>query len=687
MGECKGTDLVKQMEPSFGLSIHMESTTPTVNEQLAACMALLNPANPDETKFCGLVILPRLVPDPSNCPREVLHYIFEKMNFAFIKRLIITDSASNAAAESSRDDPLSLLSLHSIAVDIWASFCGLEEFMCSPQVLDKLSSLVALLMRHKGDKEYADVHTTLLQSFLAIMSVAPIPDAQPLFSLDALELFSYFLSKGNVPVQHLAMRCMQVISSRSLEVEHSSSELVLGAVKSVAEVVDLSQSELKFLAVDVLGRLLLILDRLPDGTQLASSKGDTWEGQQERDRCFIIASLTLDIVGPTFLFPHVPEKDSNQFTLILVHLACAEIRVRLEEFNAENFRSSEDVLLACLAILEMTIQSLVANEDELTRLVEGSGSLMGKAAAGTIAVGDVVLKLRGAMSETFIAMLENLVDRCEHVKEHPPDGDTALGNQIVRAVVRCLLSWIGEESEYPVKELQAAMPALVAAVGTLDRIDRENGKGMYIRAGLGPAWSNLSADGHLRPALVELGGLELILDWFEPVDGEAKPGDEDQSWMEKEPLLDCLVNCVVSDELGCSTIIQKKLPVLMTLFDLERDWRKKATFIGKVVLIGLKVVFLERFSAVDAMGGLKLAVTFLALWKARGFDEEGDEEIRELWILGVGILTALVKERVGFATVVGKMPEAKELLGQMDAKRFKEEEGMVMQMLKMSMQG
>jgi hypothetical protein len=56
-------------------------------DQLKQCLQLLAPKSKDEDKFVALVILPKLL-DPTDT--TAVHFVFDRMNFKFITRLLKT---------------------------------------------------------------------------------------------------------------------------------------------------------------------------------------------------------------------------------------------------------------------------------------------------------------------------------------------------------------------------------------------------------------------------------------------------------------------------------------------------------------------------------------------------------------------------------------------------------------------
>lgn len=59
--------------------------------EIDRCLSLISPSQPDESKFVGMLLLPRLLQQDQ---AETVRRVFDGMNFKFIERLLRTSKST-----------------------------------------------------------------------------------------------------------------------------------------------------------------------------------------------------------------------------------------------------------------------------------------------------------------------------------------------------------------------------------------------------------------------------------------------------------------------------------------------------------------------------------------------------------------------------------------------------------------
>jgi hypothetical protein len=359
----------------------------------------------------------------------------------------------------------------------------------------------------------------------------------------------------------------------------------------LARITRQNQTKIKFHALKLAGSLISTVGSLipNDETQwmddIRSGLKEILQnklGDNERDVALTVSSIILQKLGPKWLIPSTTSiklspsvtdaQDANsslssgQFVTLLVHMACAEVRVRLDDetlirpkeeqrlvtATAENEKPLEEslaalslsktetaslILISCLNIIEYSmaalIEALPANLSSDSAIVELPLPF------------EMLLSMRTAMAEAFMAIMASLVDRWEAYRE---SGDIQImDNPIVGHSLRALATWLVEETEGDgdVDEIRAVIPVLIGIcslnfeVLSIVPLDL-----------LSPAFNNITADEKTRKQFVEHNGVELLVSQL----ALKHVAIDDPAFLNSRvSLLGILLNIVVSDPEVVST--------------------------------------------------------------------------------------------------------------------------------------
>ncbi|KAJ3207185.1 hypothetical protein HDU67_007622 [Dinochytrium kinnereticum] len=466
--------------------------------ELDACLQLLRPKASDENKFVALFLLPRLLPDPNDHAK--IQYAFDRMNFTFLKRLLRTQTAKKAD-----DSSVPVITLHNIAVNILSGFCRIESLRERKELIGTVPALGKVLEVHARDPEYADIVGEIL-SFTAAIAAHPL-GLQTIVDEDVLMHVAEILYLMNADeLRGHALRTMNMIFGNVYSFDivpkatffQNVNNKVLPALSFL---IKMDQTELKFQSVETLTLSMSVLNKLGMAVAEESWTADTRDGlydilknkigERERDSALVLASSMVYAIGPRWLELSTlnrkgkkPESSGPQFSMLLVHIACAEVRVRLDEFTKDAVDSSSEVITASFRVIVAFMEALIESDNDDCELTLSPESL---------------LSLRRATAETFITFMAALIERFEVYQESRDE--QILESPIVTEGIHALGLWLAEETDIPQPEVKAAIPALLAVFR----------KDMSAAIRMSQAFVNLTAEPEIRGVFLDYEGLDVLI--------------------------------------------------------------------------------------------------------------------------------------------------------------------------------
>ncbi|RKO92423.1 Neurochondrin-domain-containing protein [Blyttiomyces helicus] len=509
------------------------SNPPPAIQQLDHCLELLERPSRDEEKFVALLILPRLL-DP-NDPAAVQR-AFESMPWSFLRRLLGTDQGSaDLPAET----------LHAIAANIIASFCAYESLAIRSELVALVPNLARLL--RSGDE--SDLTATVLQCLTgmarSVAGVTAVLRAEDAVTSIAAIIGSSASTESDriAAISLMRLLLLTAFDDTTTTLLDATCEAVLpGAAEAFAA----DQGRVKFESLQLSVEVLSAYKVSPEGLPLWAQKmrdglKDVFANKlgrnrlrfgtishpanffpasrfitemTQRDLSLTLASMLLRRFPARLIFTDIPDRKGKsrasrasaaQFGTLLIHIACAEIRVLLDDLpesnNPDLLDRSDHVLPICYEILEHAMGCLVDEEEK------GEG----------IFAAEAVVSINGAFRETFLAVGEFLIGRWARYES---TNDIAILDNIVTIFsLRALSSWLAEETTLPGKEVVKIVPLLVAAGGqrwgtfqcyfpfyqTLKSLD------VHPMDFLTPALTALTAEELTRDAFISAGGPRALV--------------------------------------------------------------------------------------------------------------------------------------------------------------------------------
>ncbi|XP_041464276.1 neurochondrin-like [Lytechinus variegatus] len=158
-------------------------------------------------------------------------------------------------------------------------------------------------------------------------------------------------------------------------------------------------------------------------------------GEAQRDPTLRLVATMLRCFGVDWALGQTGDK--RKFFLLLVHLACVETRMTLENTSPQYIHSKTSVLLSCYTLLEVSIQYLTCGPSlELDR--------------------QQVIQLHSAMTGAFSALMFYM----NSVK----DQEEQITNALMRATVHVLTVWLAEETTALRQEVYKLLPFILKVV-------------------------------------------------------------------------------------------------------------------------------------------------------------------------------------------------------------------------------
>ncbi|KAG2229051.1 hypothetical protein INT48_002732 [Thamnidium elegans] len=455
----------------------MENVTSSTRDRSAEidrCLSMIVPSASDESKFVGMLILPKLLEQDNIANIE---RVFKGMNFKFIERLLRTNHEIDAEVP----DPM----LKEIAVNILGCFAHYENLASEPAMVERIPGLSRLLTANDETDKTREVLNILM--CIAVKKEGLVKMLDP----DVLKnIFSVLLETDKEEDRTLCTQLITTVYARSCQLLHenkipslsSSLKYSLSTLISIlSNTLNNDQKMLKFEALNILSSVLpdvpaeIIkqfkvdsekkldqwLDNLLGGLrQILSSKLH----DSQRDRAILLTACLLRYFGNDWLFKSLQDTKSTKrkkekassdnanhptnqlfaianFPALLIHLVAIEAKIMIDDINdrvirehnedkkiinvAKNLRQ-ETMVPVYFEILEAAMEYLATN------YTQDKESGMDP---------EMLLKIRTTLSDMMDVVME-LLKFMQGTTDKPEDLDD---DMIAQACIRIVSIWMAEE--------------------------------------------------------------------------------------------------------------------------------------------------------------------------------------------------------------------------------------------------
>ncbi|XP_071499941.1 neurochondrin-like [Diadema antillarum] len=403
--------------------------TSGVSAQLDRCLDVLKAAKTDTEKFAALMLVTKIV-KAEESDAAMRKKIFDAVGFTFLSRLLTSSTVPDGCDGNM---------YKSLAMTLLACFSTDPQLAKSPQMLEKIPQFIECVSMKSGTEE--------AQSAMR-------EDAyQVLVGIATTETGRKELMKGNTvavlcdiclkeePGHEMALKVLfHLLNWNGRQMWQTNEQALNHWIGAMATEFQQNQDARKFQLCEKLSAIITTSNWMPEevpdwGAQIHKGLYDALRsklGEVQRDPTLRLVATMLRCFGVDWALGQTGDK--RKFFLLLVHLACVETRMTLENTTPQYIHSKTSVLTSCYTLLEVSIQYLTCGPSlELDR--------------------QQVIQLHSAMTGAFGAIMFYM----NSVK----DQEQQLTSPLMRATVHVLTVWLAEETTALRQEVYRLLPFLL----------------------------------------------------------------------------------------------------------------------------------------------------------------------------------------------------------------------------------
>ncbi|KAI8972686.1 Neurochondrin-domain-containing protein [Pilobolus umbonatus] len=447
--------------------------------EIDRCLTLIQPSASDESKFVGMLMLPRLL-DQKNT--QSVERVFKGMNFKFIERLLRTQTSNSEVPE-----PV----LKEIAVNILSCFARFESMADDQNMVDKIPALSRIVQPNDTTEVTKEVIHILL--CVAVKKEGLVKMLDP----DVIKnIFHVLMETESKEERDLCSDLIQSVYARSCHLLNSAEIPSLSSTLKyslntlfhlLSAILCDDQKALKFTSLDLLYSIVpnipiktiqafkkeseksleKWLSNIQDGLrQLLTSKLN----DAQRDKAIGLTAYLLRYFGNDWFFGSLEETKAMRrkrdksgtgqlnkefakvnFPALFIHLVTIETKVMLDDVEDRMMREHNEGK----TIVEVTKKP---RQDKMIPLyfeiIEAAMEYLGTHYVEDRESGmdpEMLLKIRTALSDTMDVVIE-LVKFMQSISDRPSDLDD---NLVIQACIRILALWMAEEGlEMPEEKIK-----------------------------------------------------------------------------------------------------------------------------------------------------------------------------------------------------------------------------------------
>ncbi|CAO3699473.1 unnamed protein product [Rhizopus stolonifer] len=429
--------------------MNVTSSTRDRNAEIDRCLSMIVPSASDESKFVGMLMLPKLL---DHNDAELVERAFKGMNFLFIERLLRT----NHKVDAEVPDQL----LKEIAVNILACFSRYDTLTNDKNMVERIPGLSRLL---SADNELT---TEILQILLCVST-----------EKQGLNVLEVVIESKETEARQLASQLIVSVYTRSARISAPSINQALSYSLSttlfpiLCKTIDHDQKLIKFEALTLLSSILpeVPAEKLKDESKLPAWLDQLLAGlrqiltskinDKQRDEAILLIGFSLRCFGNQWLFSSLAHTKSAKrrkekapvddkktaeayqranFPALLIHLISIEAKIMLDDISEHTLREhneekkivnktrharQERMLPEYFDILENAMEYLATQEDSTEMDPE------------------MLLKIRTTLSDVMDVVMELLRFK-QGMVDRPEDLDKDI---IAQACIRIVSIWMAEE--------------------------------------------------------------------------------------------------------------------------------------------------------------------------------------------------------------------------------------------------
>ena len=467
-----------------------------IPESVKRCVATLKAAKSDNDKFASLFVVTKLI-KAEECNQQCLKLLYDAIGFSFLDRLL-------RSTEVPQDCPPFIYK--SVALSIVSCFCGVSEIVESPSILSIIPVLLDIVSM--SDEEAMEDNLMLISDcYTCIQAIAGLEAGRrALIEKGCVDKLTDIYVEENFRHDEALKMLVYLASHQGRQLWIGKEAAFKQLIARLANEFTAESTEKKFELCRMMAIMLgnspaipvaeLLKEDWPKETLLDLEKVLCSKiGTSQRDAALQLIARILELFGIKWGLQLGP--NPRQFLLLLVNLACVEVRMKLEDKTLDQALDSSDILVACYSIVElfvafMTSQSFLDFDSKQRE--------------------QAYCALKGAVG-AILSLLH-------HIDQDQGEGGwkgsvTDRRMQFVCASIRILGSWLAEETSSMKEEVCAVLPFIISIcsrmyqerkAGTADLLDP-------LRFML-PAFCHLAAEDETRKIMLEHKMPDLLYDYL-----------------------------------------------------------------------------------------------------------------------------------------------------------------------------
>ncbi|KAI9253994.1 Neurochondrin-domain-containing protein [Phascolomyces articulosus] len=459
--------------------------------EIDRCLELISPAQPDESKFVGMLLLPRLL---NHDQVDSIQRVFDGMNFKFIERLLRTSSVNSETGQV--PEPV----LREIAINVLACFAHYKNMASNKVMADRIPALSTVLKEKNTDLRIligswihdSDPTDGTREALHILLCVSVTKEALVrMLDPDVIKNISELIvATENEQEQQLALQLIHSTFARSCHMLHEKKSIpsLESSLKyslqtlftALSKILANNQDKLKFETLNILSNVLPDIpseimrkfEEESDQDKLARWLQDLRSGLRQifsnkldvkyRDQSMVTTSCLLSYFGPDWLFSTLRKTKSERrknekkpantpvlsneeadikFPILLIHLVAVETRVMLDDIHERRLKLHNQEVVEVDTEKETRQEMMVPVCFEIleaaiqylsSNYVEGQESGMDA---------DVLLKIRTVLTDTMNIVMELL----KFIQDTTTSDEDLEDDLIAQASMRIVALYLAEE--------------------------------------------------------------------------------------------------------------------------------------------------------------------------------------------------------------------------------------------------
>lgn len=417
--------------------------TNNIPESVKRCVAALKSAQSDNDKFASLFVVTKLI-KADECDKKCLQLLYDAIGFSFLNRLL-------RSTEVPEDCPPFIYK--SIALSIVSCFCSVPEIVNSPSIVSIIPVLLDIVSM--ADREDMEDNLMLVSDcYTCLQAIAGSESGRKaLLENNALPKLTDIYVEEMFRHDEALKMLSYLTSFQGRQLWAGKQESYMHVIKRLANEFVGETNEKKFELCKMFAVLLANSPPMP----LSHLQKEDWPqntllalegilcskiGTVHRDIALQLVARLLELMGLTWGLKF--GSNPRQFLLLLVNLACVEVRMKLEDKSLDQVMESADILVACYSIVELFIIFMASQA-----FLEFDSKQRDQSYCA----------LKGAVG-SILHLLHKVSDLCDDDEGWIcPASDRR--TQFVCASIRILGSWLSEETSSMKSEVCAVLPFVI----------------------------------------------------------------------------------------------------------------------------------------------------------------------------------------------------------------------------------